>query len=284
MPDTSWAERAYTCGAIDPSLVQAMSFPSLLQLKLRIEVPLWRDVAEAKHSPADPLSAESDTDSDATGSKERSPRYAQPVPVGAADPLETEAEEATEEEDIVAEPTYTFAQGYGRFVIRYTRLATALGNFEQGNIQTESAVVAHWLTSGLEVAMSRIGWNLLSPRHTLTKLPGGILKIYYYNGYPHCKEDDRPYHQYGHIAYTEDQWNRLCEWLSGDPTFRRKLERHKQALKEQWGSAETTPTLAIKPGVRPLPQAGVAPRRQLVPPTAASLPRRLLHTAGRDPP
>ena len=141
MPDTSWAERAYTCGALDPSLGQAMSFPSLLQLKLRIEVPLWRDVAEAKHPPADPPSAESDTDSDATGSKERSPRYAQPVPVGAADPPEAEAEEATEEEDIVAEPTYTFAQGYGRFVICYTRLATALGNFEQGNIQTESAIV-----------------------------------------------------------------------------------------------------------------------------------------------
>ena len=50
-PDTSWAERAYTSGAVDPSLGQAMSSPSLLQLKLRIEVPLWRDVAEAKHPP-----------------------------------------------------------------------------------------------------------------------------------------------------------------------------------------------------------------------------------------
>ena len=235
MPDTSWAERAYTCGALDPSLGQAMSFPSLLQLKLRIEVPLWRDVAEAKHPPADPLSAESDTDSDATGSKEQSPRYAQPVPVGAADPPEAEAEEATEEEDIVAEPTYTFAQGYGRFVIRYTRLATALGNFEQGNIQTESAVVAHWLTSGLGVAMSRVGWNLLSPRHALTRLNEDILTNYYYNGYPLCREEDRPYHQYGRIVYTEDQWERLCTWLSGDPTFRRKLERHKQALKDQLG-------------------------------------------------
>ena len=116
MPDTSWAARAHTCGDIDPSLGQAMSFPSLLQLKLRIEVPLWRDVVEAKHPPADPASAESDTDSDATGSKERSPRYAQPAPVGAADPPEAEAEEAIEEENIV----YTFAQGYGRFVIRYT--------------------------------------------------------------------------------------------------------------------------------------------------------------------
>ena len=52
----------------------------------------------------------------------------------------------------------------GRFGIGYTRLATALGNFEQGNIEAESAVVAQWLTSGLRVAMSRTGWHLLSPR------------------------------------------------------------------------------------------------------------------------
>ena len=39
-------------------------------------------------------------------------------------------------------------------------------------------------------------------------------------------------------------------------------------------------TLEIKPGVRPLPQAGAAPHRQLVPLTAASLPRRLLRTGG----
>ena len=71
MPDTSWAERAYTYGAIDPSLGQAMSFPSLLQLKLRIEVPLWRNVAEAKNPPTDSQAEESDTDSPASGSRER---------------------------------------------------------------------------------------------------------------------------------------------------------------------------------------------------------------------
>ena len=49
MPDTSWAERAYSSGALDPSLGQAFSFPSLLQLRLRIEVPLWRDLATARH-------------------------------------------------------------------------------------------------------------------------------------------------------------------------------------------------------------------------------------------
>ena len=164
MPDTSWAARACTCGAIDPSLGQAMSFPSLLQLKLRIEVPLWRNVAEAKHPPTDPQSDGSDTDSPASGSKERSPRYAQPVPVGGAELPEAETEGEAEEEDTVAEPTYAFAQGFGRFVIRYTRLATALGNFEQGSIQTESTAVAHWLMSGLKVALSPI-WT--------DKAPGG---------------------------------------------------------------------------------------------------------------
>ena len=41
MPETTWAERAYIYRALDPSLGQSMSFPSLPQLKLRLEVPLW---------------------------------------------------------------------------------------------------------------------------------------------------------------------------------------------------------------------------------------------------
>ena len=147
MPDTSWAERAYSSGALDPSLGQAFSFPSLLQLRLRIEVPLWRDLTTARHPTAD-LPAEEDSASDTTGSAERSPRLALPVPVGLAEPPEDGTEEATEDEDTAAEPDYAFAKGYGRFGIGYTRLATALGNFEQGNIEAESAVVAQWLTSG----------------------------------------------------------------------------------------------------------------------------------------
>ena len=50
--------------------------------------------------------------------------YAQPVPVEAAEPLEV-AEEATEDEETAEEPTFTFAQGYGRFAIRCTRLANS---------------------------------------------------------------------------------------------------------------------------------------------------------------
>ena len=191
MPDTSWAERAYSCGALDPSLGQAISFPSLLQLRLRIEVPLWRDLATARHPSADLLPAEEDSASDATGSAERSPRFALPVPVGAAEPPEAGTEKATEEEDMAAEPNYAFAKGYGRFGIGYTRLATALGNFEQGDIQAEGTVVAQWLTSGLRVAMFCTGWNLLSPRYTLTKIPSTLLSNYYCNGYPLSPKNGR---------------------------------------------------------------------------------------------
>ena len=99
------------------------------------------------------LPAEEDSASDATGSAERS--------LGLLSP-EVGTEEITEDEDTAAEPNYAFAKGYGRFGVGYTRLATALGNFEQGNIEAESAVVAQWLTSGLRVAMSRTGWHLLS--------------------------------------------------------------------------------------------------------------------------
>ena len=242
MPDTSWAERAYSCGALDPSLGQAISFPSLLQLRLRIEVPLWRDLATARHPSAD-LPAEEDSASDATGSAERSPRFALPVPVGIAEPPEAGTEEATEEEDMAAEPNYAFAKGYGRFGIGYTRLATALGNFEQGNIQAESTVVAQWLTSGLRVAMSRTGWNLLSPRYMLTRVPSTILSNYYCHGYPFSpKMEDRPYNQYGQLLYSEGRWDQLCAWLTGNPKFRSQLAGHKQALRDQMGySQEDSP-------------------------------------------
>ena len=238
MLDTSWAERAYSSGDLDPSLGQAFSFPSLLQLRLRIEVPLWRDLTTAKHSTAD-LPAEEDSASDATGSAERSPRLALPVPVGLAEPPEDGIEEATEDEDTAAEPNCAFAKGYGRFGIGYTRLATALGNFEQENIEAESAVVAQWLTSGLRVAMSRTGWNLLSPRFMLTKVPGVGLSDYCSHGYPFTpKMADRPYNQYGPYLHSEDRWDQLYTWLTGNSNFRLQLAGHKQALRDHMGYSQ----------------------------------------------
>ena len=240
MPTTSWAERAYSSGALDPSLGQAFAFPSLLQLRMRIEVPGWRDLATARNPTAD-LPAEEDSASDDTGSAERSPRLALPVPVGMAETQADEADEATEDEAMNAEPSYAFAKGYGRFGIGYTRLATALGNFEQGDIGAESAVVAQWLTSGLRIAMSRTGWNLTSTRFSLTKVPSPVLSGYYCKGYPLTpKMADRPYNQYGTIHYSEDKWDQLCGWLTGNPTFRLQLASHKQALWDHMGHSQET--------------------------------------------
>ena len=163
MPIATWAERAYTYRALDPSLGQSMSFPTNSQLKLRLEVPLWMDLAETKQPTMDTCPDESDTDSGITGEREPSPRYAQPVPVGVADPLDLSEEESTEGGEAAEDPLYVAPQGHGRFaILRYTRLATAFGNFDKGNAHQESTVVAGWLTSGLEIAMYRMGWNLLS--------------------------------------------------------------------------------------------------------------------------
>ena len=150
---------------------------------MRIEVPGWRDLARARNPTAD-LPAEEDSASEDTGSAERLPRLALPVPVGMAETQADEADEATEDETMNAEPSYAFAKGYGRFGIGYTRLTTALGNFEQEDIGAESAVVAQWLTSGLRIAMSRTGWNLISTRFSLTKVPSPVLSEYHCKGYP----------------------------------------------------------------------------------------------------
>ena len=176
---------------------------------------------------------ESDADSGVTGTTKPSPRFAQPVPVGVADPLGLSEGESTEEEEAAEDPTYLVPQGHGRFAIRYSRLATALGNFEKGNARTESTIVAGWLTSGLEIAMHRMGWNLLSTRKELTRLDSRTLYHNFHYGYPHCHEDDGPYQKYGNYLCTDEEWVKLCYWLTGDPTFLKKVERHRKELREK---------------------------------------------------
>ena len=81
----------------------------------------------------------------------------------------------------------------------------SLGNFEKGNAQTESTIVAGWLTSGLEIAMHRMGWNLLLTRQELTKLNSEALYHHFHYGYPHCHEDERPYQKYGNHVCKEEE-------------------------------------------------------------------------------
>ena len=274
MPDTSWAERAYFSGALDPSLGQAFSFPSLLQLRLRIEVPLWRDLTTAKHPTAD-LPGEEDSASDATGSAERSPKLALPVPVGLAEPPEVGTEEATEDEDTAAEPNYAFAKGYGRFGIGYTRLVTALGNFEQGNIEAESAVVAQWLTSGLRVAMARTGWHLLSPRLMLTKVPGGVLSDYYHHGYPFTpRMADRHTTNMAHISIPKNDGISSVHGSLGTPTLDFNSRTTSRRFETTWATVKKPLTQVIKLAELSPRQDREAPRRQRGLPGTVGPPHR----------
>ena len=76
--------------------------------------------------------------------------------------------------------------------------------------------------------MSRTGWNLMSIRFSLTKVPCPFTP----------KMADRPYNQYGTIHYSEEKWNQLCGWLTGNPTLRLQLASHKQALRDHMGCSQ----------------------------------------------
>ena len=106
LPDTFWAARAYESGALDPTLGQSMSFPSSAKMTLRTEVPLWSDVAAARHLPPQKDADESDADSSITGTQEQTPRLAEPVPNVADEALPQPEEPPSEEEDQDAEPSY----------------------------------------------------------------------------------------------------------------------------------------------------------------------------------
>ena len=233
MPDTPWTERLCVESTRPVPESVHVIFRSFPQLKLRLEVPLWTDLSEARYPPLDTHLGESDTDSDITGAKEPSPMYAQPVPVGGADVQAQSEEESTGEEDAATDPYYVVPQGHGRFALRWSRLATAADNFGKGNAQTESTIIANWLTSGLEVAMNRMGWYLPSSRKELTRLSRDDLWHHYHYGYPHCHEDDRPYQKYGNYECNEREWQRTCYWLTGDPTFPTKLAIHRKELHDK---------------------------------------------------
>ena len=79
---------------------------------------------------------------------------------------EQSEEGSSEEEDADADPTYLVPQGHGRFALRWSGPATAADNFAKGNAQPESAIIANWLVSGLEVAMNRMLVPPLVPART----------------------------------------------------------------------------------------------------------------------
>ena len=79
--------------------------------------------------------------------------------------------------------------------------------------------------------------------------------------------------QYGPIVYT-DRWDELLQWLSGDPTLRKKLERHKQEPRDQQGVSRDDSVARSKARRTALLQVVAAPHRLPARLTAVSLPHR----------
>ena len=88
------------------------------------------------------------------------------------------------------------------------------------------------------------------------------------------KMEDRPYNQYGQCLYTEDRWDQLCAWLTGNPTFRRQLAGYKQALRDQMGCSQEDSDPRNKARVPSLLQEREAPRLQRGLPVTSGLPHR----------
>ena len=128
--------------------------------------------------------------------------------------------------------------------------------------------------------MYRMGWSLLSPWQELTRLNKETLYNHFHNGYPHCREDDRPYQKYGNVTCTDEQWEQPCIWLTGDPTFRSKVERHRKELKDKIvGKRDDSDDRHKARRIAPLLAQAVHPLL-LVPITAIGPPRRLRQEGG----
>ena len=140
----------------------------------------------------------------------------------------------------MAEPNYTFAKGHGRFGMGYP-ISTALGNFEQGSIEAESAVVAQWLTSGPRVPGPHRMAPAVSPpdadqspwERPQRPLPQWI--------FLHSENGRSPIQSIWHTTQNQERWDQLCAWLTGNPIFRLQLLDHKQALRDHMDFGQEAP-------------------------------------------
>ena len=146
---------------------------------------------------------------------------------------------------------------------------------DEGDCLSNRPALPGALTSGLRVAMSRTGWNLLSPRYMLTKVPSAILSNYYCHGYPFTpKMEDRPYNQYGPLLYSEGRWDSSVHGSLGIPSLEVSSQATSRRLGTTWATVRKPLTQVIKLAVLSLLQEREAPRLQQGLPVTAGLPHR----------
>ena len=81
--------------------------------------------------------------------------------------------------------------------------------------------------------MNRMGWFLFSSKQELTRLSEAELLRCFHRGYPDCREEDRPYQLSSQHVCSDKEWQAMSHWLTGDPTFLKKLEIHRQELQDK---------------------------------------------------
>ena len=190
-----------------------VSFQSTYESILRIEVPMWPEVAQAVLPPAQ---AKCQAVLRRTALQTASPR-GQCHAVGLTPqtqegtPIEPasakSAEEEAEEED---EDTYVEPEGQGCFSFRQSLLRRAKDTYPARCTGNKYEVVSRWLLTGLAVVLSRQNWQLLAKRGTLTATPQSLLRRYYQIGYPPGLKDKTalPYALPMHNAIPDAEWQR----------------------------------------------------------------------------
>ena len=140
-------------------------------------------------------------------------------------------EEATAEDE-----TYIVPEGHGRFLFRYLLLQGAARTYAMGNIQYDCNLIANWLTTGLDTAILRAGWHLLSPTWQRAAMETWRLRTYFAQGYPEMQQTDRPYQRAHKKPYRATKWAQAVRWLTGDPTFLNKLNAFsdKKKMRASW--------------------------------------------------
>ena len=124
--------------------------------------------------------------------------------------------------------------------------------------------------------MSRTGWNLISTRFSLTKVPSPVLSGYYCKGYPLTpKMADRPYNQYGTIHYSEENGISSAGGSLGTPRSGSNSQAISGHLGITWATVRKPPIQVTKPAeLTPLRKREVPQQQQGLPGTASLPPPR----------
>ena len=167
-----------------------------------------------------------------------------------------------------------FAKGYGRFGTGCTRLATALGNFEQGDIQAEGTVVAQWLTWAKGCHVPHRVESAVSPLYA-DQNSQYSLSNYNCNGYPSVQK-----WKIARITNMASAFTQKTDGTSSahgsleTPRLEGSLQATSRHLGTKWATVKKTLIRVTKLAIPSLLQEREAPRLQRGLPVTSGLLHR----------